>query len=48
MGRGAEGVSAMGLSGDVNTIGGFDIHGGASVNSLLTAEYEYVYFNTTA
>lgn len=48
MGRGAEGVSAMGLSGDVNTIGGFDIHGDASVNSLLTGEYEYVYFNTTA
>ena len=48
MGRGAEGVSAMGLSGDVNTIGGFDIHSDASVNSLLTGEYEYVYFNTNA
>ena len=48
MGRGAEGVSAMGLSGDVNTIGGFDIRSDASVNSLLTGEYEYIYFNTYA
>lgn len=47
MGRGAEGVKALGLTGEVNRIENFTINGDASILPSIDEENEYVYFRTT-
>lgn len=47
MGRGAEGVAALGLNEEVNTLGDFTVRRDAAISDLLNFEqYEYVYFTT--
>ena len=47
MGRGTEGVTAMGLQEESNSLGGYTIRKDASIDEILNnPKYEYIYFTT--
>lgn len=47
MGRGADGVAALGIEGGAGSLGGFSISSDASIHKGLSGDYEYIYFTTT-